>query len=191
MTLEVECPGMELITRALDPTQESAVHDLNIYFFSRKFPDDIARHVYTNGGVSRVPVDLFPADYDMYVIANVGRDLGERSREQIAGYTATVASEQELTRAGRLPMAVHQEVSVTGDASLSVNLVRCVAKIDLSLSVAPALRGHLVLRSVRLCGAQRSCKLFGENRLAEAERIDYSKQSLSGDSFNGSYYLNV
>lgn len=114
---------MELITRALDPTQESAVHDLNIYFFSRKFPDDIARHVYTNGGVSRVPVDLFPADYDMYVIANVGRDLGERSREQIAGYTATVASEQELTRAGRLPMAVHQEVSVTGDASLSVNLV--------------------------------------------------------------------
>lgn len=189
VTLTIDCPGMDQITRALDPTQERAVHDLNIYFFSKKFPDDIARHVYTDGNVSRVPVDLFPADYDLYIIANLGRDLGERSREQIAGYTATAASEQELIRDGRLPMAAHQEMSVTGDASLSVNLVRCVAKIDLSLSVAPALRGHLVLHSVQLCGTPRSCKQFGENRPAEADRFDYPKQSLSGNSFNGSYYL--
>lgn len=189
VTLEIDCPGMEQITRALDPAQEKAVHDLNVYFFSKQFPDDIAEHVFSDGNTSRVSVNLFPTDYDLYVIANAGRDLGEISRERVAAYSATVGTEQELTGNGRLPMAARQEAHITGKTTLSVVLVRCVARLNVSLNVTEALKGHLVLKSVQLCGIPRSGVFFDENRPTEPDRLDYPKQSLSGDSFSGSYYL--
>ena len=92
VTLEIDCPGMEPVTRALDPSQEKAVHDLNVYFFSKQFPDDIAEHVFSDGNTSRVKVSLFPTNYDLYVIANAGRDMGEISREKVAAYSATVGT---------------------------------------------------------------------------------------------------
>lgn len=187
VTLEIDC--MQQATRALDPSQERAVHDLNIYFFSKKFPDDIAWHVYSAENTSRVPVSLFPTDYDLFVISNAGRDLGELSRERVASYTISVSSEQELIRNNRLPMAVHREVSITGNTTLPINLIRCVARIDLALTVAPALRGHLLIRSVQLCSAPRSCAAFTENHPGGESVLDYSKQTLSGDSFSGNYYL--
>ena len=189
VTLEIDCPGMEPVTRALDPSQEKAVHDLNVYFFSKQFPDDIAEHVFSDGNTSRVKVSLFPTNYDLYVIANAGRDMGEISREKVAAYSATVGTEQELTRNDRLPMSARQEVRITGNTSLPVSLVRCVARLELSLNVTEALKGHLLLHSVQLCGAARSCSFFSDNAPSETNRLDYPKQTLSGDSFNGSYYL--
>ena len=86
-------------------------------------------------------------------------------------------------------MAARQEVAVTGNTTLSVALERCVSRLDVSIEVAPALRGHLLIRSVQLCSAPRSCTFFGENRPAAGGTFDYPKQTLSGETFEGSYYL--
>lgn len=189
VTLRFDAPGMEAATRALSPQGEKTVRDLNVWFFSKRFGDDIARHVYTDANTSQVSTTLYPTDYELYVIANAGSDLGALPQQQIAAYAASVASQEELTRNGALPMAARREVSLTGNTTLAVALERCVSRLDVSIEVAPALRGHLLIRSVQLCSVPRSCVFFGQNRPAAGGTFDYPKQTLSGETFEGSYYL--
>ena len=189
VTLRFDAPGMEAATRALYPEGEKAVRDLNVWFFSKRFGDDIARHVYTDANTSQIATTLYPTDYELYVIANAGSDLGALPQERVAAYAASIDSPEELTRNGTLPMAARQEVAVTGNTTLSVALERCVSRLDVSIEVAPALRGHLLIRSVQLCSAPRSCTFFGENRPAAGGTFDYPKQTLLGETFEGSYYL--
>ena len=189
VTLRFDAPGMETATRALSPQGEKTVRDLNVWFFSKRFGDDIARHVYTDANTSQVSTTLYPTDYELYVIANAGSDLGALPQQQIAAYAASVVSQEELTSNGTLPMAARQEVSVTGNTTISVALERCVSRLDVSIEVAPALRGHLLIRSVQLCSVPRSCVFFGQNRPATGGTFDYPKQTLSGETFEGSYYL--
>lgn len=189
VTLRFDAPGMETATRALSPEGEKAVRDLNVWFFSKRFGDDIARHVYTDANTSQVSTTLYPTDYELYVIANAGSDLGALPQERVAAYAASIDSPEELTHNGTLPMAARQEVAVTGNTTLSVALERCVSRLDVSIEVAPALQGHLLIRSVQLCSAPRSCTFFGENRPAAGGTFDYPKQTLSGERFEGSYYL--
>jgi len=78
VSLHVTCPEMELRTRALDPSQEKRIADLNIYFYHKTL--DIARHIYSKGSTDQVVVSLFSGDYDLYALPMRGAIWANRTK---------------------------------------------------------------------------------------------------------------
>ena len=70
----------ERITRAAD---EEAIRDINLYLFGRSNGQSL--HFYSRSALVRF--ECLPGEYDLYVAANLGADLGERSAQQLLDYT--------------------------------------------------------------------------------------------------------
>ena len=86
-------------------------------------------------------------------------------------------------------MSARLSVSVSGPAVIPVSLVRCTAKVTLSLRVDEQTAGEIVLRSVRVGHAPGTVALFSDNRAAESALIDYAKRSVTGNAFSGTFYI--
>ena len=94
---------------------------------------DTARHLYLSSQRS-VVLELPEGDYALYAVANAGADMGGQTQE----YVRSLRFEQapDALADGPLPMSAEQTVSVCGDMHIDVTLVRAVAKIDFSCTVA-------------------------------------------------------
>ena len=75
----------EAMTRSGDGTvQESAVHDLSLYFFHKTTPEASERLYLKNPG-GRVSLSLPTGDYELFALANTGGDPGELTAERPGG----------------------------------------------------------------------------------------------------------
>lgn len=70
-----------------------------------------------------------------------------------------------------------------------MSLVRCTAKVTLSLRVDERIAGEIALQSVRVGHAPGTVALFSDNRAAESALIDYAKRSVTGNAFSGTFYI--
>ena len=182
----VSCPENEIATRALDPLQEKAIRNLNVYLFHKT--TDISKHIYSNDGTQRIDATLVKGEYDLFVIANAGGNLGELTREQAEARALNISEESDLTRNDALPMSARQPVTANQNAVIPVSLVRLTAKVEFSLTIAPAVSGQIVLQTVQLMNAPRSVSYFADNR-ASGELLNFPKQNISGNTFSGTYYV--
>ena len=186
VTFNISCPETEMATRALDPSQEKAIRDLNIYLFHKT--TDISKHIYSNDGTRRIDATLVKGEYDLFVIANAGGNLGELTREQAETRALNISEESDLTRNDALPMSARQAVTANQNAVIPVSLVRLTAKVEFSLTIAPAVSGQIVLQTVQLMNAPRSVSYFADNR-ASGELLNFPKQNITGNTFSGTYYV--
>lgn len=187
VTFAVTVPETETVTRALSPEDERQVRDLNIYLFHKT--TDIRKHLFSDDGAGQITATLVRGDYDVFVIANAGGDTGELTREEAERFSLSVPGESGLTAAGGLPMSARLSVSVSGTAVIPVSLVRCTAKVTLSLRVDERIAGEIALQSVRVGHAPGTVALFSDNRAAESALIDYAKRSVTGNAFSGTFYI--
>lgn len=187
VTFAVTVPETETVTRALSPEDERQVRDLNIYLFHKT--TDIRKHLFSDDGAGQITATLIRGDYDVFVIANAGGDTGELTREEAERFSLGVPGESGLTAAGGLPMSARLSVSVSGPAVIPVSLVRCTAKVTLSLRVDEQTDGEIALQSVRVEHAPGTVALFSDNRAAESALIDYAKRSVTGNAFSGTFYI--
>ena len=187
VTFAVTVPETETVTRALSPEDERQVRDLNIYLFHKT--TDIRKHLFSDDGAGQITATLVRGDYDVFVIANAGGDTGELTREEAERFSLGVPGESGLTAAGGLPMSARLSVSVSGTAVIPVSLVRCTAKVTLSLRVDEQTAGEIALQSVRVGHAPGTVALFSDNRAAESALIDYAKRSVTGNAFSGTFYI--
>lgn len=170
-------------TRAAD---ENAVRDLNIWACGTGIGRDV--HLYIPDGKTAATLALIPDNYHFYAVANAGRDLGEMN--EAALHTLAASFSGEPGDGTVLPMAARAETQVAGATSVTLRMERLVAKLSLSLSVAPALQGALTVESVQLLSVPSRCLYFADNRASDpSQRTDYSEQSVSGTSFSCTYYL--
>ena len=86
-------------------------------------------------------------------------------------------------------MSARLSVLVSGPAVIPVSLVRCTAKVTLSLRVDEQTAGEIALQSVRVGHAPGTVALFSDNRAAESALIDYAKRSVTGNAFSGTFYI--
>ena len=182
----ISCPENEIATRALDPSQEKAIRNLNVYLFH--ITTDISKHIYSNDGTQRIDATLVKGEYDLFVIANAGGNLGELTREQAEARALNISDESDLTRNDALPMSARQSVTANQNAVIPVSLVRLTAKVEFSLTIAPAVSGQIVLQTVQLMNAPRSVSYFADNR-ASRELLNFPKQNITGNTFSGTYYV--
>ena len=187
VTFNIACPEAEVATRALDPSQEKFVYDLNIYLFHKR--SDLPKHIYIKDKTSSITTMLVNGDYDLYVIANTGGNLGELTEDQVRKYSLDISNETDLSTDNMLPMSASQSITVNKDNTvIPVSLVRMTAKVAFSLTIAPEVSGQIVLQTVQIVNAPRTVSYFSDNRAA-GELLNYSKQNISGNTFSGTFYV--
>ena len=128
--LQLSPDPAERITRAAD---EEAIRDINLYLFGRSNGQSL--HFYFRSALVRF--ECLPGEYDLYVAANLGADLGERSAQQLLDYT--IGRQEEYAT---LPMSAVMTVAIAPDKENNtvtlppLSVRRTVAKIAYNIRVA-------------------------------------------------------
>lgn len=135
-------PGQARTRTAAD---EFRIDDINLYLFPTG--GGPARHLHLSSQRS-VVLELPEGDYALYAVANAGADMGGQTQEYVR--SLRFDRDPDALADGPLPMSVEQTVSVRGDMHIDVTLVRAVAKIDFSCTVAAEFAPELEIKSVRI-----------------------------------------
>lgn len=156
-SLQIQEEGVQYVTRATD---ERTVRDVNLFLYDPRgvLPD---RHFYVETGT--VECSVLPGSYEAYAVANVHRDMGAMTREQL--HAVQLPS---VTRYTMLPMSGHTTLTVEDRMPAPVITVRrTVAKIVCNISIDPAVVYALKLQSVQIMNAAATTMLFEEKQIAK------------------------
>lgn len=161
----------ERITRTAD---EEAIRDINLYLFGRSNGQSL--HFYSRSALVRF--ECLPGEYDLYVAANLGADLGERSAQQLLD--CTIGRQEEYAT---LPMSAVMTVAIAPDKENNtvtlppLSVRRTVAKIAYNIRVADKVP-DLELRSVRLCSVPGRTTLFTPASTPSTSEKDFTDAPL-------------
>ncbi len=180
-------PETEPGSRMLDPSQESAVADLNLYIFPSG-SDVCTEHRYQSA-LQALTLPLPPGSYDLYAVANAGRDLGALGRTALETLSLPAGSEDEVISGHRLAMAARHSFTVAGATTVHVELVRLTARLTLNVSTAEAF-ADFTLRSVQVSSVPRGMTPFAAGRpVSDGEVTTWPRHELAGRSYSGTFYL--
>lgn len=176
--------SVSTLSRSLTPQQEAAVQDVNLYAFHTLTGD--SRHLYLEGS-SAAPLTLLPGAWEFYAVANTGRDMGEQSRESLEALTLETPNEEAWTGSGGIPMSARKRVEITGDASVTLELERLAARLQVNVGVAPAMSGRIAVGSVQLLSVPAEAGCFGQG--APQRYADYPAEEASSLDLPRIYYV--
>ena len=155
----------ERITRTAD---EEAIRDINLYLFGRSNGQSL--HFYSRSALVRF--ECLPGEYDLYVAANLGADLGERSAQQLLD--CTIGRQEEYAT---LPMSAVMTVAIAPDKGTvtlpTLSVRRTVAKIAYNIRVADKVP-DLELYSVQLFSVPVRTGLFAAAASASTSEKDFT-----------------
>ena len=174
VTAELRITTEDMLRLATRATDEEAIRDINLYLFGRSNGQSL--HFYSRSALVRF--ECLPGEYDLYVAANLGADLGERSAQQLLD--CTIGRQEEYAT---LPMSAVMTVAIAPDKenntvtlpTLSVR--RTVAKIAYNIRVADKVP-DLELRSVRLCSVPGHTTLFTPASTPSTSEKDFTDAPL-------------
>lgn len=156
-SLQVQEEGMQYVTRATD---EQTVRDVNLFLYDPRgvLPD---RHFYVESGT--VECSVLPGEYEAYAVANVHRDMGTMTREQLLAVQLP-----SVTQYTMLPMSGHTMLTVEDRMPAPVIIVRrTVAKIVCNITAESSVVYTQNLKSVQIINAAASTKLFETEQVAD------------------------
>lgn len=156
-SLQIREEGVQYVTRATD---EQTVRDVNLFLYDPRgmLPD---RHFYVENGT--VECSVLPGSYEAYAVANVHRDMGTMTQEQLRAVQLPSVTNYET-----IPMSGHTTLTVEDRMSAPVITVRrTVAKIICNISIDPAVVYALKLQSVQIMNAAATTKLFEAEQVAK------------------------
>lgn len=120
--------------------------------------------------------ECLPGEYDLYVAANLGADLGERSAQQLLDYT--IGRQEEYAT---LPMSAVMTVAIAPDKGTvtlpTLSVRRTVAKIAYNIRVADKVP-DLELYSVQLFSIPVRTGLFAAAASASTSKKDFTDAPL-------------
>lgn len=182
ITMTFRCGEMSPTRSASSDTR---IDDINLYLFPVN--GGPARHIYI-APVQSVVLELPKGDYTLYAIANLARDTGERTQDFVR--TLRVERDPLALADAPFPMSAQQAVTVRGDTQIAVSLVRAVAKVNFSYTVAADFAKSFRVKSVQLRSVPLTAALLGSSRAdAAGEVADMEKVSATGTEYNATYYL--
>ena len=179
---------MELVSGAparSTPPDEWLVSDINLLIYNdeglleerRYYP---ARSFSATGGAVRLRTSLLTeAAYDIFIAANIGYALPALGREEVESYRYHMAYPDEYSRG--MPMCARLDGFVShGEPSVTVPLIRAMARIDLRLDRSKLDSDvSFQVTAVTIGNGPSSICLFGDSRAESASQV-----------FAGGYTLN-
>ena len=182
LAMTFRCGAMSPTRAATDDTR---IDDINLYLFPVNGGQ--ARHVYI-APVRPVVLELPKGGYMLYAIANLGHDAGERTQDFVR--SLRVEREPAALADAPFPMSAQQAVTVRGDTQIAVSLVRAVAKVNFSYTVAADFAKSFHVKSVQFRSAPRSAALFGSSRAENSETVaDMPPVETSATAYAATCYL--
>lgn len=180
-------PKAELMaSRAMDEAQESEVRDVNLWLLN-SLPGVVQHHYLVGSG--SVILELPAGTYNYYALANAGTDLGELDAASPESLSLSLDPYTDFQQGDRLLMAEWDSFTVSGATTVTVPLVRCAAKVEFDLSIAPTFATKFTLTRVQVLDVPTLLHPFGDNRPENlANRTDYPAEN-AADGFHGIYYL--
>ena len=166
VTAELRITTEDMLRLATRATDEEAIRDINLYLFGRSNGQNL--HFYSRSALVRF--ECLPGEYDLYVAANLGADLGERSAQQLLD--CTIGRQEEYAT---LPMSAVMTVAIAPDKENNtvtlppLSVRRTVAKIAYNIRVADKVP-DLELYSVQLFSIPVRTGLFAAARLLRPRR---------------------
>ena len=161
ITMTFRCGEMSPTRSASSDTR---IDDINLYLFPVN--GGPARHIYI-APVQSVVLELPKGDYTLYAIANLARDTGDRAEDFVR--TLRVERDPLALADAPFPMSAQQAVTVRGDTQIAVSLVRAVAKVNFSYTVAADFAKSFHVKSVQFRSAPRSAALFDFSRAESSD----------------------
>lgn len=156
-SLQVQEEGVQYVTRATD---ERSVRDVNLFLYDPRGML-LDHHFYVESGT--VECSVLPGSYEAYAVANMHRDMGEMTREQLRAVQLPSATNYET-----IPMSGHTTLTVEDRMPAPIITVRrTVAKIVCNVSFGKYIVKTLALQSVQIVNAAASTKLFEEKQVAQ------------------------
>ena len=156
------------------------MHDLSLYFFHKTTPE-ASEHLHLENPGGRVSLTLPPGDYELFALANTGGDPGELTAEQLAVWTLPLRNDEELARGG-IAMSARQSVRVEGVTEIPLRLERCLARLDLSVSLGEECPPGLELHSIALRSVPATLAPFADNRPATETLLSgFDQQEIAED----------
>lgn len=182
LAMTFRCGAMSPTRAATDDTR---IDDINLYLFPVN--DGQARHVYI-APVRPVVLELPKGDYTLYAIANLGHDAGERTQDFVR--SLRVEREPAALADAPFPMSAQQAVTVSGDTQIAVSLIRAVAKVNFSYTVAADFAKSFHVKSVQLRSIPCSATFFGSSRAENSETVaDMPPVETSATAYAATCYL--
>ena len=182
LAMTFRCGAMSPTRAATDDTR---IDDINLYLFPAN--GDPARHLYI-APVRPVVLELPKGDYTLYAIANLGHDAGERTQDFVR--TLHVERDPAVLADAPFPMSAQQSVTVRGDTQIAVSLIRAVAKVNFSYTVAADFAKSFRVNFIQLRSVPRSATLFGSSRAESSEAVaDMPPIETSATTYAATYYL--
>lgn len=175
------------LARSSMQEREARVTDLNLWVFNASL--GVSRHRYVIGS-GALTLKLPAGDYTYYALANAGEDLGELDETGTNALTLTIDPYADLQQGDSLPMASRGSFTALGGRNITVSLVRCAARMEINLSVAPEFASQFTLRSVQLLDVPTALRCFADNRVEDLSAVaDYPAEEASGTTYHGVFYL--
>ena len=178
--LSVEAEKM-LLSRSINA---DLISDINIYFFrdSKKY------HFYFSEFTSTFELQILPGTYQIYVVTNIHKDLGEMTKEELQNYD--YIAEEMVTD---IPMTAQKEVNILSSVTLpAIQVKRAAAKITYSITVADAVSGSIKLRSIQFMNVPKTTVLFASGNVS-ADKNDYFDDTIietnNTKSYSSDYYM--
>ena len=174
VTAELRITTEDMLRLATRATDEEAIRDINLYLFGRSNGQSL--HFYFRSALVRF--ECLPGEYDLYVAANLGADLGERSLQQLRTYT--IERQEEYAT---LPMSAVMTVAIAPDKENNtvtlppLSVRRTVAKIAYNIRVADKVP-DLELYSVQLFSIPVRTGLFAAAASASTSEKDFTDAPL-------------
>ena len=182
LAMTFRCGAMSPTRAATDDTR---IDDINLYLFPVNGGQ--ARHVYI-APVRPVVLELPKGGYMLYAIANLGHDAGERTQDFVR--SLRVEREPAALADAPFPMSAQQAVTVSGDMQIAVSLIRAVAKVNFSYTVAADFAKSFRVKFIQFRSAPRSAALFGSSRAENSETVaDMPPVETSATAYAATCYL--
>lgn len=153
LTLKAE--EQRTVTRRID---ENVLRDVNLYLYG---PTDY--HFFFPTVESSMAFEVVPGDYDAYILANSGRDMGPLDKELLTEMRIAAADMyqmEQIPMTTRVPLAVNASVNASPQ---KITVRRCAAKINYDVRVDDAVASYIRLRSVQFCNVPRFMQPFASN----------------------------
>lgn len=182
ITMTFRCGDMSP-TRAA--TDDSRIDDINLYLYPAN--GGPAHHVYIDP-IQSVVLELPKGDYTLYAVANLGHDVGDRAQDFVR--TLRIERAPATLADATFPMSAEQVVSVNSDMQIAVSLVRAVAKVNFTYTVAADFAKTFRVKSVQLRSVPRSTTVFGSSRAESAGAVaDMPPEETTDATYSATYYL--
>ena len=181
--VELNLKAEDMKTRAID---ENSIFDVNVYCYSKS--NGVDYHFYQADYASAMTFNLLPGKYDLFVVVNANKDLGEMSQSDLYKY--------EFSKGGmkdNIPMTANTEVNVLAATTLpTLSVRRVAAKIAYSVTVDDTVAENIKLRSIQFMSVPSTAVLFSERNTSTDETDFYNEATVVTNNvktYSDTYYM--